>query len=367
MPRILFAVVFVSALGTELPALAQEVTAEQFLRLIQAAHAPIRDVSFQFEGNEEFLGPLGRGEDPAQHFFVFEGRYAYRSSDGATLLELFQERGDNSPASHSIQTMLKGEAEALKVTPDLKNRRNPPVYRTPGGPGHLHVRYSPAYYVFLWRFDLLRTAQDFGFKFLGWEEIDGHRCLKIEFDAHPNAAAGGRAPVQTYWIDMNRGGHCLRIQRVLDGSVIMVTENIKLNRFRLPTGEEVWFPVRGETLRYNHEGRYLAKPTFKEVNYIVDGTLRLNGNLPDSKFKIDAKEIDRNLVAEPAARRPATAADLEQQLNEQLAEAESQARLLDASASAREEGYWSAALPFAFSILGVSTLGGSLFWLWRRR
>ena len=369
--RTLIATVLFSALVLGPPATGQEVTANQFLRLIKAAHAPIRDVSFAFEGDNEYLGPSAEDQEdhPQRYDIRFEGRYAFRALDGATFLEMFYDLPDNSPGRHSIMTSLKGMSEIINITPDVGSWNTLPIYRSPGGPSSMHVQYSPAFYVFLWLFQPIETASDFGYSFLGWEDIDGHRCLKIEFDSHPGY--GGRAPTQNFWLDMERGAHILRHLRTLDGSPIEDTKNIQLAQFPLPSGEQVWFPVRCEILKYGLEGEYHDEPTFREVNYIVNGTLKFNTNLPDSRFLVDKLMVETSLRNKPRRWTPTTEPrvnlDPEQRLDEQLADAKIQARILDASASAEAEGFWASTIPYVLAGLGGLVLVGILVWRIRTR
>lgn len=347
----------------------EDVTAEQFLRLVTAQQEAIRDVAFAFEGEVRSLGRDDDHEKKPPLPERFQGRYAYRS-DGATFLENLYHFGGETPDQHHVLAMLKGKVEGADVTPD-RFGSVPLIRRFPGGPGSLYDPNSPESYVFLWRLKRLRDVGDFGFRFLGWEDVAGHRCAKIEFAPHPHA---GGPMTQELWVDLARGGHPLRIRNHLDGRTALLVEGIELGRFPLPSGEQVWFPVRGETKKFSRDGTYQEEPVTRVINYVLAGTLVFNQDIPDAAFAVEGRRFRPVFRAEsPSGAAKAKAKlptiDLDEEtrkIDAELAEPGRRAKALDASASAREEASRWSGLTWAMAVGGLAAVGTAAI-LARRR
>lgn len=339
-------------------------TADQFLRLVQAQQAAIQDVAFAFEGEQTGLGPT---EEAARHFSLrYQGRYALRS-DGATYLEHFRDRGDGDPADHVIRTILHGHGETAPIWPgwDVKDLH---IMKGGGGPGAFFSSDSPETFQFLWRYQSLKGVGDFGYKFLGWEDVDGHRCAHVEFDAHPSIA---QRTTLELWVDLERGGHPLRIKNSDGHDTVYVIDEVRLARHALPSGEQVWFPTGGRYTKYHGGGEYHDKPMGVANTYVLNGTLHFNQGLGDGVFHVKSEEGFRPAFTprpappvQPAtAPRPAPGADFEEAeaaLDRALADPSRVASESDASRATRSEAFAASRAGWFFGLGGTAVLIGAI-------
>jgi len=332
-----------------------EVTAEQFLRLVKTHQSPIRDVAFAFEGEVRPLGPRGAGAKPS---VPFQGRYALRS-DGATFLEHYYEgRGDDRD-SHVVHAILRGAGEEGTVTRDGAVNQGRGPAKISAGPGSYFSPDSPEAFAFLWRFQTLNSTSDFGYAFLGWEQVDGHRCAHIRFNPHPNSK---RSVVKELWVDLERGAHPLRIKNTVRGKTAYDIDQIKLSRFELPSGEEVWFPISGRSTDYVDytTGTYLPEPTQRITSDILNGAIFFNQGLKDAVFHIRGESFRPSFAPKPAKAAPSPKPrasvgdfeDAERKLDAALADPSRPKGGQDAAASASEEGWRSSLYAWLIGGLG---------------
>lgn len=363
------------------------IDAGQFLRIMEGMQSQVHDFSMIYEGKFEFVGPQKLLPFPAvQMTKDFQGTYDYRQ-DGAIRLDLYQ-RPKRAGASlfHTKSVILGNKLEEVQLIPDLLHHTD---VKTIGGaePASLNRSASPHRFLFQWLFQSLSArydAQFLGYEYQGWESVDGHRCLKVRFNLYPGipelAGQGRRC-----WIDLERGGHPLKVEQFDENGIVDRTHHIQLRRFDLPGGGTTWFPISGvaETFIWD-EGSgtvYHKFPICRETYTIVNGSLRFNQNLQDSAFSLDRgpganessglKALRREFDA--ASSRPASpplridSAGVQEQLNANLAEADRQAKMIEASSTARATWGWTPTLQLGFGLLGVICLGGVAAWKWKGR
>ena len=336
----------------------EELSAEQFLRFVQSQQAPIHDVAFAFEGEKRYVGPPDEHADP---LMPYQGRYALRS-DGAMFLEHFYEIVDDRNVGHPVRAMVGGKGEMAQVTPNFEAESHIRIARMGAGPGSYFGSNSPEAFQFLWRYQCLKNVEDFGYRFVGWEDVDGHRCAHIEFDAHPRTP--GRV-LKELWVDLERGAHPLRIRNSDGGQTIYLIDQIRLQQFSLPGVQEaVWFPVTGVFNDFSYEGQYTKDASYQSLTYVLDGTLILNQGLEDGVFHVTGKSFrpafrpDRPAAPVPTqSRRPGfDLIDAEKKLDAALADPSRKTPEGDASASLRAEGASASALPWTLAGLGAAIL-----------
>ena len=187
-----------------------EVDANHFGRLMRGLHDPVHDVTFLYEGG---MCP-GKGAGVAQSQEErdgstrdYQGRFMYRS-DGAEFLE-FADRVPNAdaPQIHSLTQNLGGLATATAI-PDLKRldvSPPPPKSKSPAGsrPAHSTARPgSPHRIFFPWFFSASTDPKSRGYEFQGWEQIDGHRCLRVELDLFDYSGPKNHQRLRM-WIDLD--------------------------------------------------------------------------------------------------------------------------------------------------------------------
>jgi hypothetical protein len=265
-----------------------EIDAAHFGPLIETLQGGIRDISFVFEGENEYLGDpsLLSGITKSDLDARFQYSYAYRS-DGATALEGFYRLFDKqSTYKYQKTCFLKGNLETVNLYPDRPGLANQ-IQSFKTDLNSMYSRNIPAFN-FMWFYRCVKSYAEYGYRFLGWEDVDGHRCLCVSV---------GRVPVSTnkngmffkLWIDINRGGHPLKVELYNDDNLMERVDKIGLRSFRTNDEKEVWVPVSAELNSFNWNGRYFSTAIVRLKSWMVDGSLFINTSLPDSLFSVRGK------------------------------------------------------------------------------
>lgn len=372
----------VAAIPLPSPARDAPIDAEQFDRIMAGLHAEIEDVSFVFEGRERgvplelTVEDLLAGADPEAPHLDYQGQYAFRS-DGATRLDRFDSDtfittpGKESPNEvHQFAVMLAGRIERVTSSPTERNER--PISR-PGGPGSLNEPGSPMRICYLWYFQKGWPWAENHYKFLGWETIDGHRCAKVQFikpaptPGHPDGQLG-----QRFWIDLERGGHPLKVEYIDPSGLSMRVAGIRLAQFEKPDGKTIWLPVRGYC--ENFATGQPQRPVGLETYYVVDGTVHLNQGLPDEVFTLDwdgkLPEPESLATQRREFRKPVPKRDpksVRKNLEHRLAIAETQAPLIQATTPKQRQEPRTRLLQLGLAAAGAALLVAAGWIVWRRR
>ena len=363
-------------IGLTLIGMDADVDADQFGRLMRGMHSQIRDVTFVFEGESR-----DHEKDQAEPSSRFQGVYSFRS-DGATLLDLFKRAGRSDvPGGRDIRAILDEQMERLVQIPDVGEPR---VTTQKGGPGSLNAPDSPERILYYWYFLSLQDPASYGYEFQGWETIDGHRCLRVQIarvqDSERSEWPEERLPTFRLWIDLERGGHPLKVEYRKGPNLVLRTDKIQLSRVPFGDGERTWFPVRGETNQFegtseDYKDIYSRRPFYTETYAVVDGSIRFNQGLKDDYFTVHREDVafddpqlaqmQRTLNAIEPEPRPVVRTDPEsvrQRLEEQLAEAERQSELLEASSAARVNRVWMPIRQVGLILFGAALVVGALYW-----
>ncbi len=345
--------------------------AAQFQRLMVALHEPIQDVTFVYEG-----GMDKRGFEELRT--RYQGVYSFRY-DGATLLDVFNyEASTDKSAIRNVSILLNGSMTAVSQIRDIGNIVTPQKSR--GYPGVLNSSGSAERLLYFWRFRTLQDMETYGYNFLGWESVEGRRCAKVQLFEVPERAISkiNDKPIMRFWIDLERGGHPLKVEFYSGDQLRMRTDAIKLKQLPLPSGESVWFPVHAETGSFSYADgqktiRSASEPLYVETYDVVNGSVVFNQNLKDDYFRLD---LDRDLprvgrladfqqdvrYVKPVRTDPA---GVKMRLDEQLAEADRQAAMLEASAPEREVWTPTLLIQTALIAAGAATIGLAIFWKWK--
>ncbi len=350
--------------------------ATQFLQVMEGLHSDIHDLSLVCEGWTKFVGPdrLMRGR-PKSFDDRFQAEYAYRN-DGSAFLDLYRHRQVNGVSFSRTKTaLLRDRLEQLQHVPD--NARDP--LRVPaqhGGPASLDLPESPQRIFFTWFFNDLKNRRN-NYQFVGWETVDDRQCAHVVIDLTPRAPEN-RKLLFHFWIDMERGGHPLKIERYDGKDLTMRTHEIRLERTSPSQGAEVWLPISGVTESFGWGNDYYDEPIFRETIFVLRGSIRLNQDLPDRVFSVDwnnsttrspgldsmRREFESLATRPPDPPRRTDPQAVREELDRRLAEADRQAEMVEASSTARTRWSWTTILQIGFGLLGVGLIVGAL--LWRR-
>jgi hypothetical protein len=278
-------------------------------------------------------------------------------ADGALFLDVYRRGGElDSPLVREIAAILHDRTERIRLLPDQKNTRSRISNRA--APGSLLTLGSALRIVYTWLFQSMTDLESRNFKDLGAESIDGRHCVRIEFDAVVGAPPD-QAIRSRYWVDLERGGHPLRVEHRREDRLLSRIQ-IRLANCDADDRPKVWFPIEGWMESFAFNDQYSTSALFKETITIVPSSLRINQNLPDSVFQIDsnggvtdttnlARVKDEFLHPPPKPKLRTDLRSVQQRLDDQLAEADKNAARLDASIN-RERVNW---LPWAQAALAI--------------
>ncbi|MGC8643130.1 MAG: hypothetical protein ACP5XB_24995 [Isosphaeraceae bacterium] len=349
-------------------------------RILRGLHDKIQDVSLICEGTEETLQPELLDRQRTVRRRGFQCSYDYRS-DSSARLDLYT-YGDTADSlfQRQVRALLGRDLERYDAFPDQV--RIASVTSAIGSPYSFNVLGSPSALVYMWyfRFNSGKFAS-MNYENLGWEAIDGHRCLKVRMDFLPNMPANRRA-YREYWIDLERGGHPLRIDNYHGNLMGIRTSGIELCEFKGKGRERIWLPVDGvrDTFVWKTAKRGLVRSekAISRVTYhVVKSTVRFNQGLSDGYFRLRKKgeplsarrpfDLSRKFDKE-AKKPPAVRSDPEsvrERLDAKLAEAEKQAATLTASSRGRTVWEPQVVVQATIAVAGAGLLFGA--WLvWRR-
>jgi hypothetical protein len=342
-----------------------------FIRAIRGLHEEIQDLSLVFEGVHQFVGPpdLLAGVDGGADSWKwsFQGNLLFRK-DGATLLDNYTRRiAPELTLVHRIESLLNGRYEVISLNPDQKLTRAPVESFPSDNPAVLNKPESPFRIIYIWYFRSLSDDEAAHFEHQGWEDVVGARCLKLRWVTDPAQSAGR---IETYWIDLERSGHPLKVEWHDGPNLLLRTHEIELKSFPSTSGKSIWLPVSGITDTFLWEGKYYDSPISRQTTVVASGTVRLNQGLPDHYFsakhrgEIPGSDAPNPLrqafddeAANPSAPRLRTdRVSVQERLDRGLTEADRQARMIEASSSARQAWSLSTTLQILFVSVGLATI-----------
>ena len=349
------------------------VGAEQFLSLVRSQHTMYRDVFFLYEGDFRYVGPEKLiNVNPQEVGYEFQGTYLFRQ-DGAVRQELFKRpfQGDRI-ISRSDVSVLNGKAWKRSVAADLYRNSNNLIRESNGAAIMLFKAGSAKRMLFSWFFDSLSDPSNQGYRFLGWEDIDGHRCLCVQLNSLP----GEKEPSffqYRMWIDLERGGHPLKFETIAGSAVRARSSDIRLEALPTEKGQKVWMPVTAKVETFLWGDKDYTYPFFRETYAIVNGSFRLNQGCTDKDFNLREKQKPLGDITLQSFRTefdqtPVFRTDpegVQARLDKLLKEADDVSKQLEAGAPAVSlwEQLLSASLGFV--ALGICTLTGAV--MWKRR
>ncbi len=268
------------------------VDARTVFSLLERYHASFQDIAFIYEGTRVMMGEMAKKRGVSVPVYRFQGYYAYRN-DGATVLDVFGYSRSDRPVARTVFSILKGRLEIFNASPDFL----PPVRaRAPetarGGAGSLDRPDSPERIFLAWYFPALGDPAEHDVELQGWEEIDGHRCLKLRMLKQPKPLLKGwpgGLPYVKLWIDCERDGYPLRYELYRGDDLEIRGEISRLERLDIPKGGSIWLPAEG-TISTFVGGRarsgiiHTKEPLSVGSHKILIPTVKFNQGLRDNFF-----------------------------------------------------------------------------------
>lgn len=354
---------------TSAPPQSRHLDVHQFMALMKQLHADFKDVVFIYEGGWEFVGAGSRDAGASEEEGAdYQGTYAYRT-DGAMFLDTYKRWPQRDrPLLRTTAAVLHGRTEETDRVADTKEE----AIRThdTASLGEFDRPDSAQRIFLLWWFQHLTDVDMMNFKYHGEETIDGHRCLRVELDLFPGVTDPQRTR-QTFWVDVNRGGHPIQVEERRGGDLLARTR-ILLKEVPRADGGMMWFPINGTAEFFLSGDKVSGSVQVRETYGVVVSSLRINSGLPDSAFSIDwnGGYPDTAALAEfkrqfASYKRPPPErtdyAGVQERLDESLKTADAQSKALEASAPSREPWSLTTTLQLVFGIGGFILLLAAIF------
>lgn len=348
----------------------REIGADQFLRLMRSMHDRIRDVDFVYEGDHRFAA--GFKADRAEVRAIerkFQGQWVCRQGKDI-LMNQYNVSDHHSRCDIVSYSLNNGQL----LTAVERNPRSPFVSKVTPVLSRFYVPGSPVYYYTPAFFAWYNDSAKFGYEYNGWEEVDGRQCLHVTIFPVKSSTKIARQ----FWIDMERGGHALRIATFHDDKLTDVVTKVDLKSFRDRYGDTVWMPMSATYDQHTWARTWYKEPVLRTTSRVLETSLRVNVGIGDDAFDLVKKVVDLHprgisrewLALVDASKRPRLRTDpsgVKEHLNKLMAEADRQARLIDASSAAELEKRWSIAPGIGLAFFGVGLLAGVAIWKWSRR
>lgn len=359
-----------------------EINREALVQLIEAAWANrgYTDASFEYEGKAVYprSGGRDRPEIPA---FAYNGTYSMRS-DGATRANIyFFDFIDQAAENYVVArlgaqtTVWSKRAEAREASITISEAR-PTDFQRIGSFGQIMLSD-----------EVVELAQStLPYQFMGFEMFDGARCAVARFYRSKGSIDKRNAISDTFWIDLERGGHVLRHEHRLGENLARILTGIRLEAHEASPGRSVWMPVFGQ--EEGHIGQderdpsvrtYPKDAVYLEAYELVTATLRFDRGLSDEYFTVKPHRgdlvSDRLKEAEyeygqyvirsrQPAEPPPSDAEIEAGLEAMLKDSDFLARELKATSVARLGPTWADWAPWLVVGCAAAALAVILF---RRR
>jgi hypothetical protein len=344
--------------------------AAQFARIMDGCWADVKDFEFVVEGTLRYVADED-AEWSRRHDRMFQTNYAYRLSDGAAYFETYYRYTDPARLpTRQVYATFQDQLTSIGANAQTPSVQVRPTIE-PGGPGYARYHGSPERFLFHWFWKkTLSDPEKAGYTFEGWEDVDGRRCIRVSFDeAKGHGFPSG--PVARFWIDLERGGHALRHEFSYQGTLWLRVHDVALAPFRLPDQREVWFPVRATEDTFGKDDKFLDSPVFREEYRVVNSSVVFNQGFRDDRFTVDwngrkasspgLSETQRAFAKTPKKdqsppRLRSDPAGVEEWQKQKLAEADQQARQLEASAPGGWAWNGAQLIQAALFVLGCSLL-----------
>ena len=338
--------------------------AEDFAGILKSLHGPIETLTFEYEGNLRWVGAESILQHaPSSFGEMYQGVYHHRAND-AEVYEAYHRRFSvTSPASHRRVARFRGEVSSWNYSEDApKNARPSPIVKK-GTSGLLRGPQSPLLLNYVSYFAWKGSPAEWGYKCYGWEDLGGHRCLVISLNIAPSKTPDPNT-FWKFWVDLERGGHPLQIEKYRDSKIAEKVINVQLAQFTTPSKEVVWLPVHAEAQGFDWNGVIYGSALSMQTVDVLQTSVIINSKLGDDLFKLDPRD-GGDIAGGRRAQQKLTRTDpagVEANLVKLLNEADAQSSALDASTPSSPGGFASYVASWSFIVFGAALLVGILYY-----
>lgn len=330
----------------------QPLPPDEVVASIRQMNAWIDDVAFDWEIRTL---PVDTTDDRANGR-LRAGHYRYRPSDGALWIELYDHEPDGEKHKWSMSYSAGVKRTLFE---DLKSGAKNATMEQLTKRWRFEDGDLPWYIVYLPYFTDLST-QETPLEFIGWEKQSGHRCAHLAVYEIGGIREAGRH----LWIDLERGGHPLRVElRVIPDVPRAVMKDIVVEEIPSPDGNKVWFPVRG-TAETIVEGRV----GYRAALTVTAETIRFNQGLADRDFdvavpaNVAVSDLNKQTLARPGSSElPARPRQIPTVVKDTIRRAEVQKSAIQTRSRARQRVSWATVGSWGLTATAVVLLATVLY------
>jgi hypothetical protein len=301
------------------------------LPLLEDLYSSIESVECIYEGWLMFLVDPESGKKETKGIEQFQGRLLYTRNGNlrvdyyiTNLLDgLITQRSYSSVNDQTTITSKRGNLPRRFVNRETQQ----------GNVTMLELPYTMNRYFFVPIFRAYRKHGLHRLVFQKWENIDGHDCLVAVLEEDAAAGIPPSSFVTTFWIDMERGGHPIRVDNH-DKQQLRSRTMIQLDAFEDSTGKRHYLPVSATEDSYLTLKGYSREPGARDQYKTVMESVVVNGPVGPERFRlggardqahpglaaIETKLTEQSIAVEPLFRMDR--GSIEKRLNEAVRKAE---------------------------------------------
>jgi hypothetical protein len=356
----------------------EDVSPEQFARLLKSCYDPIKSLAFIHEGETQYIGAASDRSAGLKINGRFQGTYIYKRRNLVYHDLYFQPIDPHRPMLHITRALRGSTLEEVRAAPDWPGSDNR-LATSPGGALSFNGPNSPEHLLLLGQvLEMLDDPRAFGYEFQGWESIDGHNCLRVKLDLAWHSGSDTK-DFRIFWFDLDRGGHAVRVEHYIGPNLLVRIDGMQFARVPSRDGTLHWIPIRSEFTSFlGKGGSFSTEPLIRETHELVRGTALINEDFPDTLFTASRRaglprnreleklnrEYQRMQIASDYNRKPKPPlsrndpAAVEQRLSRLLVDADRRATMILAASSSRSIWNWPTLMQIALIGLGIVTLVG---------
>ena len=355
---------------------------EQLRELIRAKSAPLKSLVFVYDGYDRWIGdPKLANGDIRDYERTFQGTFLYRG-DRAAMCDVYVTSFAQGGVVRGKSALLQNKIQAATDLMDFKKKLGPRDIRTHSGFLTLLKIYdAPLDLLPIWGLEDLIDNLHHEISIEGWEIVAERNCLRVRTCTFTNDKDQDRErDKRFYWLDLDRNAQVLKQESFRYGNLESRIDDVKLVEQSLGDKTTYWIPVSCRLQAFNLSGardRYSKEPVSERTLAMVDGSMQINLNLPDSLFAVDRNSayptprelagIESRVNNGPLARKfqeqqpePAYQTDpisVRKRIEVGLAEANRQSKELEASSPARQTWSVDFVTQLTIGVLGLALLG----------
>ena len=314
---------------------------EAIIPVIRAQALLLSEVYLEYEGRFLFPTETSKTSELVDDSGInerFTGSFRYRD-EKAVVVDIFHRAEPKKNLLRRTLATLNGKTEEF-TRADATGLSGGQIAATT--PSSFKITGSYGQIFLIRELLMLLTSERDQFTLEAPEQVDGRTCEVLA----SRSGSGELLHTTRFWVDLERNAQVIKSE-ITNQAGMYSRVVAELGSFQHPKNGTVWLPVSGRRETFfgttkETTGTISTSPTNLEEYAVVVTTVRLGAPSLDSAFTVNFRRgtyITDNLrqaeyeFGQKTTTRPATRAELEARLEEQLREAKDQKRVLDGAST----------------------------------